>query len=139
MRLVTKYGEPCFRLASLTTLNQLLMAATSSSAKMSNQSADNNYELLQNLIAESDNKFTIQPNPVTRLAQINFEVKVQGRVSIGIYNYMGQEVAVLFNGIAESWKHYQITFDTQHLSEGIYFGILSTDSERTVVKIAVVK
>jgi hypothetical protein len=42
---------------------------------------------------------------------------------------LGNEVAILFNGIAEGGKVYESEFDAKLLSSGIYFYRLATESK----------
>ncbi len=47
------------------------------------------------------------------------------RATLTVYNILGQPVATLFDGTAETGTEHSITFDASHLSSGVYFARLS--------------
>lgn len=59
------------------------------------------------------------PNPFNPTTHIEYSIPVTGRVSLKVYNNLGQEVATLYNGIQEPGK-YVATFDGAKLTSGSY-------------------
>ncbi len=59
------------------------------------------------------------PNPFNPSTRINFSLKVDSKVTLTIFNILGQEIATLLNGNLPASGH-QITFDASSLNSGIY-------------------
>ncbi len=64
------------------------------------------------------------PNPFNPSTKIKFSLAADSKVSLKVYNLLGQKVAELINGDYESGRH-EITFDGNKLSSGIYFYIIN--------------
>jgi len=60
------------------------------------------------------------PNPFNPTTNIPFELKANGRVTITVYNLLGQKVAEVVNGYYTEGKH-TVLFDARGLGSGIYF------------------
>lgn len=60
------------------------------------------------------------PNPSNPKSKIDYELPVNGMVSIKIYNSIGQEVASILNETKEA-GYYTAVFDGTYLSSGVYF------------------
>jgi hypothetical protein len=60
------------------------------------------------------------PNPFNPATTIRYSLPASARVSIKIYNTLGQEVANIVNGELEAGVH-EATFNASELSSGIYF------------------
>lgn len=60
------------------------------------------------------------PNPFNPTTIINFNLKVDSKVSLKIFNILGQEVTQLFNGSMTAGGH-QVNFDASLLNSGVYF------------------
>jgi endonuclease I len=73
------------------------------------------------------------PNPFNPSTTIRFAVKSLQRVSLNVYNMLGQEVRTLYNQEAEAGMMYAIPFDGSGLSSGVYCYRLRT-AERTELK-----
>ncbi|MCB2222047.1 MAG: T9SS type A sorting domain-containing protein [Bacteroidetes bacterium] len=67
----------------------------------------------------------IYPNPITSSVTIEFLLQESGFVSMGIYNFIGQEVSNLISDKLSSNKH-KIECDLKRLSAGTYFIKLKT-------------
>jgi len=67
------------------------------------------------------------PNPFNPSTTISFALQTSGRVSLRIYNVLGQQVAALFDGV-KSAGVYKVTFDASALSSGVYFYRLTTSA-----------
>jgi endo-1,4-beta-xylanase len=60
------------------------------------------------------------PNPFNPTTRINYSVPVKSYISLKIYNLIGEEVAMLFEGVREA-GNYTATFDGNGLASGVYF------------------
>jgi hypothetical protein len=60
------------------------------------------------------------PNPFNPATTIQFSVAVSGRVTLRVYNSIGEEVATLFDGNAEPGQYHRVTLDGKNLSSGMY-------------------
>ncbi len=82
------------------------------------------------------NPITITPNPAKGAFIVNYPVKNPGRVKINLYDITGRLVASLFESDVRAGKH-QTKVETNNLSAGVYFVVVSTPdrnfSERVVV------
>lgn len=92
-----------------------------------NNSVPAEYKLLQNY-----------PNPFNPSTIIKFSVPARGSYTLKVYNVLGQEVAQLFNGLANA-GNYQATFDASTLSSGVYFYTLSGENVNITKKMMLVK
>ncbi|MBM4165881.1 MAG: hypothetical protein FJ218_03015 [Ignavibacteria bacterium] len=68
------------------------------------------YRLLQNY-----------PNPFNVTTTIQYELPYEARVSISVYNILGQRVATLFQDELRSAGPDEVIFDASHFSSGVYF------------------
>lgn len=76
----------------------------------------NDYELTQNY-----------PNPFNPSTQINYNVGEGGFVNIKVYNILGIEVGTLVNEY-KSAGSYQVSFDGQDLTSGVYIYSLTVNN-----------
>jgi hypothetical protein len=60
------------------------------------------------------------PNPFNPTTSIGFALPTDSRVTVKIYNLIGQEVATLFDGVKESGWH-NLKWDAASAPSGIYF------------------
>lgn len=78
------------------------------------------------------------PNPFNPATVIAFDMPKEGFASLKIYNAIGQEVAVLLNGIVRAGA-YQKVFNAKDLPSGIYFYKLVTENFSEVKKMSLIK
>ena len=79
------------------------------------------------------------PNPFNPSTKFSFAMKNAERTTVKIYNAVGQEVATLFNGIAQAGQVYLLTFDAKNLPSGIYFYVLRSQSRNDIKKMMLLK
>lgn len=77
------------------------------------------------------------PNPFNPSTVIGYNLPVKSRVSIKIYNTLGQEQATLFDGINQAGYHH-ITFNGSNFASGIYYYRLITDNFVEVKKMILI-
>ncbi len=79
------------------------------------------------------------PNPFNPSTHFEFSVLQSVKVKLGVYNVLGQEVAVLFNDIAHAGKLYRLTFDAAGLATGIYIARLQSESRTEMRKMVLLR
>jgi hypothetical protein len=78
------------------------------------------------------------PNPFNPATMISYELPITSRISLKVYDFLGQEVATLFEGVREPGR-YEATFDGSRLASGIYMYRLSTENFVGVKKLVLLK
>jgi len=91
-------------------------ATTDPSVDVEDEVILSSYELAQNY-----------PNPFNPLTQINYNVGEGGLVNLKVYNILGMEVATLVNEYKPVGS-YQVSFDGNDLSSGVYIYNLSVNN-----------
>jgi Secretion system C-terminal sorting domain len=79
------------------------------------------------------------PNPFNPTTSIGFTVPTEGLATLRVYNTIGQEVATLFNDVAQAGEYHQATFDGSRLASGVYFARLQFGGKSLVKKLLMVK
>lgn len=86
-----------------------------------------NYSLSQNY-----------PNPFNPVTKIDYAVKLNGYVTMKIYNVLGEEVATLVNDFKAA-GNYTVDFNASNLSSGIYFYTIRTGDFTATKKMMLIK
>jgi hypothetical protein len=79
------------------------------------------------------------PNPFNPTTTIEFSVPNDGNVKLSVYNSLGQNVATLFDGFAQSGYVQKVNFNASHLASGIYFSRLEYDGKTLLKKLVLMK
>lgn len=79
------------------------------------------------------------PNPFNPATKISFTVSSNAHASLKVFNLLGQEVAVLFNGEAQSGKINNVEFNGTSLASGIYFSRLESEGQVSIIKMQLIK
>jgi len=66
------------------------------------------------------------PNPFNPETTIGFDIPVNGKIDLRIYDILGREVAVLAKG-ERTPGHHQIKWDASRFASGTYFYLLKTE------------
>jgi len=78
------------------------------------------------------------PNPFNPSTEINFDLPVASKVSLVIYNVLGQEVETLVNKDMEAGSH-TVTWDASNYSSGVYFYRISAEKFSETKKMMMLK
>lgn len=78
------------------------------------------------------------PNPVRTTTTIAYAIPEQTRVSLRVYNVLGQQVATLVEGSRQPGRH-EVEFDASSLSSGVYFYRLETGQRTRSRKLTIVQ
>jgi hypothetical protein len=95
--------------------------------------ADGTPELPKNLKLNQN-----YPNPFNSTTRLSLDLPQSGDIKISIYNLLGQEVAVLFEGYHEA-GFVSLNWDAKGLPSGAYFARLQTFDKTQTVKMSLVK
>jgi hypothetical protein len=93
-----------------------------------------NYEYFQlngEVVIGVPKKFTLSqnyPNPFNPVTKIDFELPVDGKVTLVVYDVTGREVSKLFNNEFRSAGYYTTEFNASKFASGAYFYRLTTDA-----------
>ena len=69
------------------------------------------------------------PNPFNPTTTIRFAVAETQNIRLTIYDILGKEIAIPFNGTADGGKNYEVEFNGENLPSGIYFYRLETKNK----------
>jgi len=78
------------------------------------------------------------PNPFNPATTIRFEIPEEARVSLGVYNLLGEKVADLAEGVMRA-GFYSFRFDASRLPSGVYFCALRGGNSTSVIKMLLVR
>ena len=79
------------------------------------------------------------PNPFNPSTEIKFSVEATGRATVRIYSITGQEVATLFDDVAEAGQYYRVRLDGSSLATGVYFYRLESSKKSDLKKMMLLK
>ena len=75
------------------------------------------------------------PNPFNPSTEIKFSVETTGQAIVSLYNSLGQELATLFDGVAEAGRLNTVHFDATGFASGVYFYQLQVGDKKLVRKL----
>ena len=78
------------------------------------------------------------PNPFNATTRINYEIPINTKISIDIYNVLGQKVAMLFNGMQQPGR-YELTWSIIDAPSGIYFCRMEAGNFQQTQKLVILK
>jgi len=79
------------------------------------------------------------PNPFNPVTKLTFELPTSGKVTVKVYNLLGQEVATLLNNEYKNAGSVSVDFDGSSLASGVYiytvkFGDMSVSKKMILMK-----
>ncbi|MCO6448963.1 MAG: T9SS type A sorting domain-containing protein, partial [Ignavibacterium album] len=92
----------------------------------------------QPIIPTENKLYDNYPNPFNPSTIIKYSLKDDGKVSLKIFNSLGEEVRTLVNEIKPS-GNYEVEFNASDLSSGIYFYLMQADNFVSSKKMIVIK
>ncbi|MBS1493076.1 MAG: T9SS type A sorting domain-containing protein [Bacteroidetes bacterium] len=101
----------------------------------------NYYALANEVVIGVPAKFSLEqnyPNPFNPSTIINYQLPVNGFVTLKIFDMSGREVMQLVNNVQDV-GYYSVQFNGMNLSSGIYFYRLTSDNFTAVKKMVLVK
>jgi len=78
------------------------------------------------------------PNPFNPLTSIRYSLPERSDVRIEVYNILGQEVAVLYDGNQQAGFH-AVTWDAKNIPSGVYFANLRYSGQSQTIKMLLSK
>ncbi|MBK9332991.1 MAG: T9SS type A sorting domain-containing protein [Ignavibacteria bacterium] len=78
------------------------------------------------------------PNPFNPVTGIKFDIAKKGNVKLVVFDMLGRELSTLINESLNPGT-YQVSFDGNNLSSGVYFYKLSTDSFTEIKRMIMAK
>lgn len=79
------------------------------------------------------------PNPFRHNATIEYELPSAGTVQISVFNMTGKQVTNLLPNQTKDAGLYQVTFDANNLSDGVYYVRMAANGQVTTQKIVLLK
>jgi len=78
------------------------------------------------------------PNPFNAITHIRYSIPQSGRVELKVYDLIGNEVALLLDRYQETGS-YNVVFQAENLSSGIYFYQLQSGNFRSTKKLILLR
>lgn len=78
------------------------------------------------------------PNPFNETTVIRYGLQQPGDVTLRVYNCLGQEIAILFSGMAAAGE-YTETWNASGCAGGVYFFVLESATQRLCRKMALIR
>ena len=85
-------------------------------------------------ITRGDDLMEVHPNPFSQSTTISFNLHETRSTILKVFDLRGNEVARLFEGIAEAGTDYQFTFHGEAHGNGIYTVYLQSGKEVHLIK-----
>ncbi|MFN4112133.1 MAG: T9SS type A sorting domain-containing protein, partial [Ignavibacteria bacterium] len=82
--------------------------------------------------------FQNYPNPFNSSTKVRYILPVSSRVSLKIYDLIGQEVRDIFE-VYQNAGEYEFTLDFKNLTSGVYLYVLKTDYQSIAKKLILLK
>ena len=79
------------------------------------------------------------PNPFNPSTEIRFSVETAGRATLRVYTIAGQEVATLFDGVAQPGQYYSAKLDGSRLASGTYIYRVESAGRSDMKKMVLLK
>jgi hypothetical protein len=98
-------------------------------------------DITDDLVSSLPREFILEqnhPNPFNQRTIINYELPIKNYVKLGIYNILGQKVAMLVSEKKLAGHHY-VEFNGQNLPSGIYLYRITAGKWQDVKKMVLLK
>ncbi len=74
------------------------------------------------------------PNPFSSMTTVRFSLPQDGAAELRVFSMTGEQVAVLFDGMAEANRNYEVEWKPENVAQGIYFAKLITSNGEVMTK-----
>jgi pectate lyase len=78
------------------------------------------------------------PNPFNPSTKIQYSIAKTGLATLKVYDVLGRELSTLVNSVQTTGQYY-VQFDASHLASGVYFAILRSNEEQSIIKMLLMK
>ena len=79
------------------------------------------------------------PNPFSTSTTVHFRTASTTAAQVRVVDQLGRVVSVLFDGVAETGRDYQLTLNAEHLANGLYLCEFISQGKVQVQRLSVVK
>jgi hypothetical protein len=96
---------------------------------------------IENISSELPKEFNLEqnyPNPFNPSTKINYKISATGKISLKVYDVLGNEVATLVNEEKPAGS-YEVTFNAEGLASGVYIYRLKSGSSSLSKKLLLLK
>ena len=90
-------------------------------------------------LPDASGLFPNYPNPFNSSTTISFRVPESGHARVTVYTLLGQEVAVLFDGVAAGGTVHRVRFEAPQLATGMYVCRLQSNGWSEVQRLSLVR
>ncbi len=91
------------------------------------------------LLPEAMTLMANYPNPFNGTTTIPFAVRQTGHVTLTVHTLLGQEIGVVYDGVAGGGEIVRVRFNAEGLASGMYLARIRTDAGTAVRKIALIR
>jgi hypothetical protein len=95
-------------------------------------------DLIDNVMLPQNYYLTNYPNPFNPTTIISYKISEKGQVNVSIYNMNGQLIDQLVNQEMIPGS-YSVTWNTSHVSSGLYFYKLAAGNQTITKKMLLLK
>ncbi len=68
------------------------------------------------------------------MTTVRFSLPQDGAAELRVFSMTGEQVAVLFDGMAEANRNYEVEWKPENVAQGIYFAKLITSNGEVMTK-----
>ena len=81
----------------------------------------------------------LYPNPFNPVTSIEYSIEKAGDLRLSVYNILGQEITVLYDAYQTEGESFEIKWDANSFSSGVYFVKLHAGSTIRPQKLMLIK
>jgi hypothetical protein len=93
----------------------------------------------EEIAGESSSVFTAYPNPFTGRTTIAFSIPVDGNAAVKVFDAMGRQVTVLFDGMTKAGELNKVEFNGDNYAPGIYFYSITSAEMNEMQRMELIK
>ncbi|MDF7812052.1 SBBP repeat-containing protein [Hymenobacter sp. YC55] len=82
-------------------------------------------------------ELSVYPNPATGPTTVSFRPVQDGAAQVRIYNQLGQQVVMLYEGKVRKGQHYELPLHSEKLTAGLYTCSLLVNGQRETVRLLI--